>query len=83
MTKIKRISETCKAGTVRISKPHNPHGAKGPSVELRETVLPWYIGIHDDNETLDVEERKTRSELASAHRDMVAAPKSPSGYANK
>ncbi|KAL8651744.1 MAG: hypothetical protein Q9226_004573 [Calogaya cf. arnoldii] len=73
----------CKKGTVRISMPHNPHGSKGPATGLRQTILPWFIGINDDNETLDIEECGTRSNLAAAHRDMIAPPNSPSGHPNK
>ncbi|KAI4276923.1 MAG: hypothetical protein LQ337_002170 [Flavoplaca oasis] len=73
----------CKRGTVRISMPHNPHGSTGPAAGFRQTILPWFVGIMDDNETLEVQESGTRSQLAAAHRDMTAPPNSPSGYPNK
>lgn len=63
--------------------PHNPHGSKGPATGLRQTVLPWFIGIKDDNETLDIEESGTSSILASAHRDMIATLNNPSGHFKK
>ncbi|KAL9631113.1 MAG: hypothetical protein Q9204_004386 [Flavoplaca sp. TL-2023a] len=73
----------CKRGTVRISMPHNPHGSTGPAAGFRQTILPWFVGIMDENETLEVQESGTRSQLAAAHRDMTAPPSSPSGHPNK
>ena len=45
-------------------------------------MLPWFCGLQNDLETLEVVESGTWSELSVAHRDMVAARLSPSGLAN-
>ena len=39
----------CKAGQVRITQPHLPHGALGPAQGPRRTILPWYVRVQDDN----------------------------------
>ncbi len=70
------------AGIARISLPHLPHGAKGPSTSERITVMPWYVAVGEDGETLEVPEARTREELATTHRDGVAARSSPSGPVN-
>ena len=75
--------QPCPAGAARISLPHLPHGAKGPSVGERITVMPWYVAVGNDGETLEVQEAGNRNELAVAHRDGVAARCSPSGLANR
>lgn len=60
-----------------------PHDAKSPSSGERITVLPWFVGILQDNETLEVLESGTRSLLKTAHRDMGASLSSPSGHPNR
>ncbi|KAK2795510.1 hypothetical protein FQN52_005277 [Onygenales sp. PD_12] len=69
----------CRAGDARITMPHIPHGSTGPSTIERRTMLPWYVGIQDDGETLEVPEGGTWSQLSQAHRDMVGGPATPSG----
>ena len=46
-------------------------------------MLPWFCGLQNDLETLEVVESGTCSDLYVAHRDMVAACLSPSGLANQ
>jgi hypothetical protein len=46
-------------------------------------MLPWFCGLQKDLETLEVVESGTFSELSVAHRDMVAARFSPSGFPNR
>ncbi|KIX06422.1 uncharacterized protein Z518_04398 [Rhinocladiella mackenziei CBS 650.93] len=76
-------SQPCCAGQVRITLPHLPHGALGPTKRTRRTMLPWYVGLQADMETLEVAESGTWSDLSTAHRDLIAAPLSPSGLANR
>ena len=73
----------CQRGGVRITMPQILHGANGPTKEPRRTILPWFVGVQDDLETLEVLEAGTWSELAIAHRDMVAPRATPSGLANR
>lgn len=72
----------CQAGEVRVSLPHLPHGADGPSAGVRRTMLPWFVGVQDDMESLEVIEGGTWSQLSEAHRDMTAPKATPSGLAN-
>lgn len=73
----------CKSLQVRITDPAIPHGAKGPSVRKRRTMLPWYVGVQKDHRALEVVESGTWDELSQAHRDLVSGPATPSGLANR
>jgi hypothetical protein len=75
--------QPCGAGQVRITLPHLPHGALGPTKRTRRTMLPWYVGLQADMETLEVAESGTWFDLNAAHRDLTAAQLSPSGLANR
>ena len=77
------VSQPCRAGEVRISSPLVPHGARGPAKNFRRTILPWYMAIKDDHQTLDTIEAGTWNDLSNAHRDLLPGPKSPSGLANR
>ena len=72
----------CKRGDVRITMPSCPHGSHGPCKAVRRTMLPWFVRVADDHETLENAESGTWSELSAAHRDLVAAARSPSGFAS-
>jgi hypothetical protein len=75
-------SVPCGAGQVRVSMPHLAHGAIGPAVSTRQTMLPWYCLIRKDHVRLEIEAGGTWQDLATAHRDMVPGPSSPSGKPN-
>jgi hypothetical protein len=75
--------QPCQRGQVRVTLPHLPHGAYGPAKGERRTMLPWFCGLQNDLETLEVVESGTWSDLSVAHRDMVAARLSPSGLPNR
>jgi hypothetical protein len=70
----------CKAGQVRITQPHLPHGALGPAQGARRTILPWYVRVQDDNSTLEIVEAGTWEELSVAHISKSLPPATPSGY---
>ncbi len=74
--------QPCHQGQARVSLPHLPHGALGPAKRSRRTILPWYMGIQEDHETLDTIEAGTWSQLSGAHRDLLPGPTSPSGLHN-
>lgn len=46
-------------------------------------MLPWFVGIQEDHETLEVIEGGSWAELATAHRDLRPASRTPSGLANR
>lgn len=73
----------CNAYDVRITSPLLPHGAHGPAKTERRTMLPWFVAIQDDHETLEVLEAGTWSQLSAAHRDLIPGPTSPSGHSNR
>jgi hypothetical protein len=73
----------CNRGEARITMPHLPHGADGPSTGTRRTMLPWLVGLQDDLTTLEVVEGGTWEMLSNAHRDMVSPSATPSGLANR
>ncbi|KAJ5963048.1 hypothetical protein N7481_001458 [Penicillium waksmanii] len=75
-------TEVCGVGDVRLSLPMLPHGSTGPATRVRRTGLPWYTAIQDDHETLDCAESNTWEELAEAHRTLMPASKTPSGYSS-
>ena len=75
-------TQPCPPGTVRLTQPHLPHGSTPHCTKTRRTVLPWFVGIRADHETLDVRESGTCSSVAAAHRDLSLCARGPSGLAN-
>ena len=73
--------QPCRKGQICVSLPHLPHGAQ-PAKGTRRTILPWYIGVAADHETLDIPESGTWSELSAAHQDLVPGPSSSSSLHN-
>ena len=73
--------QPCPAGAVRISRSQLPHGALGPQRKVRITVMPWYVEEREDG-TLEIPESGTGAEIAEAHRELLPARNSPSGYPN-
>ncbi len=65
-----------------MTLPHIPHGLDGPSVRTRRTMLPWFVSVQDDSETLEVIEGGTWLDLLAAHRDLTSLKATPSGLAN-
>jgi hypothetical protein len=72
----------CKFGDVRISDPCLPHGSTGPATKVRRTMLPWFVKVHDDMSTMEVPEMGSYAEIAMAHQQLTAAPRTPSGHSN-
>jgi hypothetical protein len=80
---VKWVRNVCKPGEVRISDPRLPHGSDGPATRERRTMLPWFVRVCDDMETMENPPMGTYAELAAAHHNLTAAPLSPSGWPNK
>jgi hypothetical protein len=55
------------------------HVANGPPTSPRRTILPWFVEVQEDMETLEVLEAGTCFELAVAHSDMTSSRAAPSG----
>lgn len=56
----------CRRGEARITVPHLPHEADGPSTGTRRTMLPWLVGLQYDLTTLEVVEGGTCEMLSDA-----------------
>lgn len=76
-------SYPCKPGQVRISHPLLPHGSTGPTTKVRRTVLPWFVVVTEDHNTMEVPEMGSYQDLATAHQALRSGPSSPSGHGNK
>lgn len=71
-------------GDARITMPEIIHGStatKGNKV--RRTVLPWFVGVKENGESLDNEESDKWSHLAAAHIRLVAPALTASGLPNR
>ena len=81
--KTKWVTVPYKAGNARITQPYLPHGAKGPAVRIRRTILPWYVTLQSDHDYLEITEGGTFNDLSKAYRDLVSGPATPSGLTNR
>ncbi|KAF8453402.1 hypothetical protein BDZ91DRAFT_808010 [Kalaharituber pfeilii] len=80
------VPAICGPGDIRISRPEIIHGSASNKAGKAETsrwvVNPWFVGIQDDHETLDVPESGSWTTVAAAHRDLMATNGTPSGQIN-
>lgn len=80
------VPAVCGPGDIRISRPEVLHGSTankdGVAESSRWVVNPWFVGIQDDHETLDVPEPGSWSSVAATHRDLTATNGTPSGQIN-
>ncbi|KAJ5107262.1 hypothetical protein N7456_003937 [Penicillium angulare] len=74
--------EICQAGDVRLSLPTIPHGSTCNATITRRSILPWYVAVQADLTTLETPESGSWEEISAAHRDMMGAPKTPSGLSS-
>lgn len=82
----KLVPCVCGPGDIRVSRPEILHGSTankdGYAESQRWVVNPWFVGIQDDHETLDVPESGTWASIAQTHRDLLATNGTPSGQTN-
>ena len=80
----------CDRGEVRVSLPHLPHGALGPTTKSRRTILPWFVRVRHEHElpaadgqepdyALEMPDAGTYRDVASAHRRLQTNERTPSG----
>jgi hypothetical protein len=74
--------QKCSIGDVRLSLPSLPHGSTGPATSRRINILPWFVSVGADHQTLDTAESGTWDDLSRCHRDFHSGTKTPSGLAN-
>ncbi|KAJ6126156.1 hypothetical protein N7471_010649 [Penicillium samsonianum] len=77
-----RTKQICQFGGVRLSLPGLPHGSTGPASSQRINILPWFVAMGDDHQTLDTAESGTWDDLSRCHRDFQSGTKTPSGLPN-
>ena len=80
------VPAVCGPGDIRISRPEIIHGSTankdGKADSHRLVVNPWFLGIQEDHETLDIPECGTWTLVVQAHRDLIAPKTTPSGQIN-
>ncbi len=74
----------CQRGGVRVTMPEILHGSthNGGGV-VRRTILPWFVAVSDNGQTLDNEESDSWADIARAHSTQKALNLTPSGLANR
>ncbi|KAJ5740169.1 hypothetical protein N7493_000041 [Penicillium malachiteum] len=74
--------QKCTIGDVRLSLPGLPYGSAGPATLRRLNILPWFVSIGEDHQTLDMAESGTWGDLSHCHRSFYSGTKTPSGLPN-
>ncbi|KAH0537122.1 hypothetical protein FGG08_006055 [Glutinoglossum americanum] len=69
----------CPAFGIRITQPEIIHGSTPFSNRRRSTLNPWYSGILENHEDLEIHGTLSWSELAACHRDLEAPGRELSG----
>ena len=79
------VAVPCSRGDARITMPEIPHGSTAMSSDSlsRRTVLPWFVCVKPDGETLDNEESDKWSNLSLSYSRQTAPTRTPSGLHNK
>ena len=73
---------SCKWEMACIILSHLSHGSHRPTKKTWRTMLPWYVGIQDDHELLDIIKSGTWLWVAAVHRDLTHADNTPLGLLN-
>ena len=71
-------------GDARITRPEIIHGSTdNEDGSFRRTILPWFVGVQEDMENLDMMESDKFSDLTLAHATQTAPDVTPSGWTNR
>jgi hypothetical protein len=74
----------CQRGGVRVTRPEILHGSThNNGGTKRRTILPWFVAVSQDGQTLDNEESDKWGDIARAHATQEAINLTPSGLANR
>ena len=80
------VPAVCGPSDIRISRPEILHGSTANKDGVAETrcwvVNPWFVGVQDDHQTLNVPESGSWSSVAAMHRDLVVTNGTPSRQIN-
>ena len=72
---------SCPRGRIRLTRGEIIHGSTATGNLPRRVVYPWFIGIAEDHETLDIPGAETWSQVSGYHRDFAPPHKQASGRA--
>ncbi|KAI9766744.1 MAG: hypothetical protein M1840_006388 [Geoglossum simile] len=73
----------CPAWSIRITLPQLIHRSTPKSVRRRRTILPWFMGIGEDHEQLEIPSCASWSEVRDCYLDLVPTERDPSGSAGQ
>jgi hypothetical protein len=77
------VGVPCPAWGVRITLPQLIHGSTPVSRRRRRTILPWFMGIDQDHEKLEVPGCVGWGEVRRCHLDLEVPARDPSGYGHR
>jgi hypothetical protein len=69
----------CMRGGIRLTRGEIIHGSTARGNLPRRVIYPWFTGIGEDHETLDMPGAESWSQVASYHRDFAPPRKQASG----
>src|SRR5437764_568588 len=72
MTCIVLVPQVCSPGDVRITRPEIIHGSTPNATIPRQVIYPWFTGIKEDHNTLEIPGQLSWGEVAACHLDMLA-----------
>lgn len=72
----------CSPGNLRMTSCLLPHGFLGPATRDSRSLMPQYVAIRDDLESLEIEEAGTAEQISRAHRRLERPPSTPTGTSN-
>jgi len=75
-------SVPCRAGEARFTLPTISHGAEPTTCLRRRTILPWFIGLQDDLESLELVESGNWTMLSQSHRSLTSMGLSATGWSS-
>jgi hypothetical protein len=71
----------CPQGGIRLSRAELIHGSTSKGLRPRRLIFPWFTGIQDDGEALDMAGAEMWTQISTYHRDMEVPRKQASGKA--
>ena len=69
----------CLTGGIRLTRAEIIHGSTGSTSKRRRVIFPWYTGLEEDHDGVDIPGAESWGKLAEYHRDMTPPKKQASG----
>lgn len=73
------MPDPCPAGGIRLTRAEIIHGSTTTAENQRRVIFPWFTGVGEDHNEVDVVGAEPWSKLAEYHRKMVPPMKQASG----